>query len=112
MRIRIRTSLMLGERRTLVERRLLFALSRFEPRIRSVEVRLRDINGPRGGIDQQCRLVVWLRRPHTSVIVEDQDLDVESAVSRCAERAARGVARVLDMSRDGRRLFLRRQDVA
>jgi hypothetical protein len=112
MRIRIRTDLALGDRRALVERRLRFALSRFEPRIASIDVRLCDINGPRGGIDHRCRLVVRLRGPHTSIIVEDEDVNLESAVSRVTDRAARGVARALDSSRDGRRLFLRRQDVA
>lgn len=111
MRIRIRTNLVLGDGLTLVERRLRFALSRFEPRIASIDVRLRDTNGPRGGVDQQCRLVVRLRWPHTSVIVEDQDMNLESAVSRSAERAARGVARALDAAREDRRP-LRRQDVA
>ena len=112
MRIRIRTDFALRNQRTLVERRIRFALSRFEPRIASIDVRLRDINGPRGGIDQQCRLVVRLRGRYASVVVEDQDVNLESAVSRGAERAARGVARALDTSTDGRRLFLRRQDVA
>ena len=112
MRIRIRTDFALRNQRTLVERRIRFALSRFEPRIASIDVRLCDINGPRGGIDHHCRLVVRLRWPRTSVIVEAQDVNIESAVGGGAERAARGVARALDTSTDGRRLFLRRQDVA
>lgn len=112
MHIRIRTELVLGDQRTLVERRLRFALSRFEPRIMSIDVRLRDINGPRGGTDQVCRLVVRLRGRLARVVVEDQDVNLEAAVSRGAERAARSIARVLETSREGRRLFPRREDVA
>lgn len=34
-----------------VERRMRFALGRFEPRMRRVTVRVGDENGPRGGVD-------------------------------------------------------------
>lgn len=113
MRIRLRTALDVdGGTRALLERRLRFALSRFEPRIIGVELRVRDVNGPRGGLDHQCRLAVRLSWPRKSVVVEVQDVDIESAVGRCAERAARSVARALDTSREVRRAGLRRQDVA
>ena len=44
-----------------VERRLRFALTRFSGRIGRVNVFLTDQNGPRGGIDKTCRIVVRLR---------------------------------------------------
>lgn len=112
MRIRLRTLLEIAELRPLVERRLRFALSRFEPRILSIDLTLRDVNGPRGGADRYCRLVVRLSSPKARIVVEAQDLSVESAVSRCAERAARTVARTLDASREGRRSVLHRRNVA
>lgn len=112
MRIRLRTLLDVAELRPVVERRLRFALSRFEPRILSVDLTLRDVNGPRGGLDRYCRLVVRLSWPKSRIVVEAQDLSLESSVSRCAERAARTVARALEASREGRRSVLTRQNVA
>ena len=50
------------ELREFVQRKLAFALSRFADRVQSVDVLLDDVNGPRGGIDQRCRLIVGLKR--------------------------------------------------
>src|SRR5690348_11454278 len=43
-----------------VERRLRFALGRLAARIGRMTVLLSDVNGPRGGIDKRCRIVVTL----------------------------------------------------
>lgn len=48
-----------------LERRLQFALGRFESRIRWVGVDLEDINGLRGGADKSCRIAVYLNRGRT-----------------------------------------------
>lgn len=42
------------------ERRLSFALRRFEDRVRHVKVRVVDLNGPRGGIDSRCSITIDL----------------------------------------------------
>jgi len=47
--------------RTYAERRLAFALRRFESRARRVMVRLGDINGPRRGVDSRCSITLELR---------------------------------------------------
>ena len=47
--------------RTYAERRLAFALRRFESRARRVVVRLGDTNGPRRGIDSRCSITLQLR---------------------------------------------------
>ena len=47
--------------RTYAERRLAFALRRFENRARRIVVRLGDINGPRGGVDSRCSITLKLR---------------------------------------------------
>ena len=41
--------------REFVERRIAFALRPFENRVSRVTVNLDDVNGPRGGVDKQCR---------------------------------------------------------
>ncbi len=84
--------------RTQLERRLRFALARFGGRIRRVSAFLEDINGPRGGEDQRCRIEVSLA-PSGSVMAEATDTEVASAVGRAAERVARRVRDGLDRKR-------------
>ena len=47
--------------RVYTERRLTFAIRRFENRARHVVVRLSDINGPRGGVDSRCSITLHMR---------------------------------------------------
>ena len=76
------------------ERRLAFALGRFDDRLGTVTVRLSDLNGPRGGVDKECRIHLrLLRRP--ALVVQCTDSDAYSAISIAAERAGRAVAREL-----------------
>ncbi len=81
-----------------IERRLLFALSRFGDRIRRVTALVEDINGPRGGVDQRCRIDVLLA-PSKRIAAEATDADAFGAVSRAAERVARRVRDALDRNR-------------
>jgi putative sigma-54 modulation protein len=43
--------------RRALERELPEQLSRLAPRLRSVAVSIRDLNGPRGGVDQEIRVI-------------------------------------------------------
>jgi putative sigma-54 modulation protein len=81
-----------------VERRLEFALRRFAHWVELVTVRLVDINGPKGGRDKRCRLVVQLSTARI-VLVEATDSDVYAAVSRAAMRADETVARIVTRRR-------------
>ena len=86
------------------ERRLLFALSRFAPRILWVRVRLADSNGPRRrGIDKRCRIEVRGDRSWT-IVLEETGSDSYVAIDRAADRAGRAVARAIDRARRARRL--------
>jgi putative sigma-54 modulation protein len=103
MRIHVRTVTDAG--RALPEaaqRRVRFALGRFEHRIDGVRVRFSDVNGPRGGVDQTCQVTVRLGRPTELVVVEERDADPQAALSRAADRAARAVGRVIEQARWGR----------
>ena len=75
-----------------IERRLLFALSRFGDRIRRVTALMEDINGPRGGVDKRCRVTVRARGAWT-VTVRDLDADLHSVISRAVARAGHAVSR-------------------
>jgi putative sigma-54 modulation protein len=84
-----------------MERRLQFALNRFDGRISQVTVGLADLNGPRGGTDKQCRLVVRLA-PSGKVTIEETHANVSAAVALAADRAGRAVGRELERRRDAR----------
>ena len=88
--------------REIVERRLAFALGRFGDRVGRVTVSLEDLNGPRGGLDQHCRIEVGLV-PSGKVMAEARDVDVVAAVNRTAERIARRLRNELDRRRAIRR---------
>ncbi len=83
-----------------VTRRVRFALGRFGGRVARVTTRLGDLNGPRGGVDKCCRIVVTLRAEER-VLVEDADTDMYAAIDRAAERAGRAVWRRLAQRREG-----------
>ncbi len=84
-----------------LERRLHFALARFGGRIRRVSAFLEDINGPRGGENQRCRIEVRLV-PSGTIMAEATGSEVASAVGRAAERIARRVRDALDRKRTRR----------
>lgn len=77
-----------------VQRRLRFALARLADHIRAVTVQLRDINGPRGGVDKSCTVRVQLVQA-PSVVVRDMDYDAVSLIDRVAERAGNATLRSL-----------------
>jgi putative sigma-54 modulation protein len=84
-----------------MERRLRFAFHRFDEKISLVTVELADLNGPRGGVDKQCRLVVRLL-PAGRVIIEETHADVSAAIALAADRAGWAVSRQLRRRRDAR----------
>lgn len=83
-----------ADRETVI-RRLQFALSRFAPDIREVRVHGSDQNGPKGGIDKNCRVTVQLHGGGV-VNVTDDDADFLVAASRAADRVGRAVARMIE----------------
>lgn len=103
MRIAIRAAIGIPlELADLARRRLEFALGRFGGRIRSVTVRLGDVNGPRGGVDKTCVVKIRLDASKRLVVIEDADADATLAIDRAADRASRTVARALHTAADRR----------
>lgn len=94
------------------ERRLLFALSRFDTRIDRTILKITDVNGPKGGIDKECQIQITMHRG-SDIIITDKDADAYACIARAAERAGRTVARQLDRiskTRRGSRFVLVEQD--
>lgn len=87
-----------GELRDFLVGRLRPALARLGRRVGRVRVYLRDVNGPRGGLDKQCRVVVDLP-PRGRVVVTGADADVRDAITATASRAGLAVKRRLQRRR-------------
>ncbi len=68
------------------------ALSKFGYRVRSVEISVGDANGPRGGFDKSCRVMVQIKKMG-AVIASVEEESLSKAVSRAMGRAERAVAR-------------------
>ncbi|MGA8055807.1 MAG: HPF/RaiA family ribosome-associated protein [Burkholderiales bacterium] len=80
-----------GLRQHLV-RRLECALQRYRVWIERVEVQLGDVNGPRGGADRFCRVLV--RFPTLrALVIKDLGSDLYAVISSTADRAGRTVGR-------------------
>lgn len=97
MRLTARGIELSSELRDFVERRIYFSMGRLAGRIKSLTVRLADINGPRGGVDKCCDIAVdaGLRQ---KVIVREQQATIHAAVALAVERAERAVQRQLRLA--------------
>jgi ribosomal subunit interface protein len=77
------------------EHRLHSALSCCSDHIQRVEMRLSDINGPRGGEDKCCHVQVVLAGL-PDVVIEDVETDLYVAIDRATDRAGRTVVRKIE----------------
>lgn len=80
--------------RDYVKERLRAALGRFARYLTEVWVYLRDMNGPRGGVDKRCRVVVALP-PAGRVVVSGAGSELSSLLRGTADRARFAVRRHL-----------------
>ena len=85
-----------------VRRRAHFSLGRFAGRIKSLSIRLADINGPRGGIDKLCDVRVDVGHGEP-VMVRERQVSIHAAVAFAVERAERAVQRQLRLTSTGGR---------
>jgi len=81
--------------RDYTKRRIQFALNRNDKHITRVQVRLADINGPRGGLDKRCQIDVSLAG-HNDIVIEDTETNLYVAIDRACDRCARTLARKLE----------------
>ena len=81
-----------------IDRQFQFALSRFESRIDTIQLTMRDNNGPRGGMDQECRVLVHLN-DGTDITVCDVQTSLMVAVAKVVDRVAYAVMRRIEKKR-------------
>ena len=64
----------------------------YQDQVPKVDVRVMDINGPRGGEDMRCRIILTLDGSKPLVIQETAE-DLYDAISECCHRAKWAVSR-------------------
>jgi ribosome-associated translation inhibitor RaiA len=96
--VRVSGAALDDEERTYIARKLGMKLRKFATSIERVSVRVADVNGPRGGIDQRCRVKVVLSGL-PSVIVERQHARKEAAVDTALRATEESVRRAVDRRR-------------
>lgn len=84
------------------ERRIHQGLDRLTDRVRSVLVRMADVNGPRGGDDKRCFVCVRLASGH-EIMSNGLDACPYRAVDDAVNRLKRNVRDRMKRNRDRRR---------
>ncbi len=82
-----------------VTRRARLALSRFDTSIQAVTIRITDTNGPKGGIDMRCVVLMKLMSVG-ELVVHGEGENVFSALNQCLSRADRAISRSLERRRN------------
>src|SRR5690606_22108839 len=82
------------DNRAYIRRKLGTKLGKFRSSIERVTVRVEDLNGPKGGVDQVCRIKVVLSGL-PSVVVEKRDPFLDAALDLALGTVERAVARAV-----------------
>ena len=85
-----------------VEKRVRFVLRRLRHGIRHARISLRDVNGPRGGVDKECQ-VTLKRDGEGEVVVRIQARTAQNALIAALHQAARRLVRSQQRQRGSRR---------
>jgi ribosome-associated translation inhibitor RaiA len=86
------------ETRAYIRKRLGVKLGKYATSIERVTVRVRDVNGPRGGVDQKCRIKVVLSGL-PSVVYEAKAASFKTAINGALAGVERAVRRSVRRSR-------------
>lgn len=81
-----------------VEERVRFVMRRMRAQVMQVHVRLRDINGPRGGIDQSCQITLATDQ-HGTLVVHAVQRQAMGALEVALKRASLALVRAWQRQR-------------
>lgn len=82
------------------EHRLGLALDHHQANIDQVQVRLSDINGPKGGVDKECHVTAWLRVGHQVINISEQSSDMYASIDTAMDRVKLAVQKQIDKVRE------------
>jgi ribosome-associated translation inhibitor RaiA len=86
------------DERAYIRRKLGMKLGKFATSIERISVRVTDLNGPRGGIDQVCNVKVVLSGL-PSVVIERRHAALHAAIDGALRATERAVRRCVDRRR-------------
>lgn len=81
-----------------VEQRVRSVLHRLQGQVQQARVSLRDINGPKGGVDKQCQIMLTTAGYGQLVIVSKAE-DAQGALNQALQRATHSLARLWQRKR-------------
>jgi len=84
--------------RPMVERRVRLALKRLQAQVQQARISLRDINGPKGGADKQCQIMLTTAG-HGSLVIVSRAEHAQGALNQALQRAAHALARLWQRKR-------------
>jgi hypothetical protein len=96
--IRVLGARLTQEKRAEIRRKLGARLGKFADALERVTVRVSDVNGPRGGIDQVCTIKVVVS-DFPSVVFEARDRTVNAAIQAALAGTERAIRRQLQRRR-------------
>jgi len=95
IKVQARHLALTSELKEYVQRRIRFALdSRFDS-IKRVVVTVSDINGPKGGEDMRCQVLIKLEGQN-DIIIDNKQAHLRSAIDKAAEKASRTVTKRIE----------------
>lgn len=83
-----------------------FDSARWTRDVQQIQVRLSDVNGPKGGADKRCQVQISLAN-ESDVIIENIEDDLYLAIDRACARTKRTVTKRLERRRPERISFTR-----
>lgn len=81
-----------------IRQRLRQLLGRFGDKAIGASLHLKDINGPRGGEDKDCQLVIELE--DTTTVVRDRGHQIRAMVDRALHRASHALSKQVERIRE------------
>lgn len=81
-----------GEWRGKAEQRVRLVLRRLQGQVQQARVSLRDINGPRGGVDKQCQILLTTAG-HGQLVVVSRAEHAQGALNQALQRAMQALTR-------------------
>lgn len=75
-----------------IRHRVAFCFSRLDDIVQSVTLTIKDVNGPRGGNDKECKVLVKFYR-QTELVITERQADLVHATHRALQRASHSALR-------------------
>ena len=76
-----------AKQKALIQKRYAFCFSKFSEVVKKVVIYIEDINGPKGGVDKQCKVQVSLRRGDDVIVTEKQSI-LNKAIEKALQRSS------------------------